>query len=329
MDKTYKIEISARTIVFTVVFLLSLRFLLLMKDLIFSLLIAFIIMSAVKPVVIRLYKYKIPRAVSAATIFITFLLFIGYIIFGLLPPLVVETSQLITTLPVLINKIDPTIVKSLNLNSLSQYLPNATNELFNLIGSTFSNLVFVFTTMFFALYFVMEENLTKKLLLNFFDENTVDRISSTFDRIEKRMSSWVWGELILMLTVGAMTFIGLILIGIKYTLPLAIIAGLLEVVPNIGPVVSTIPGILIALTQSPFLILPTIIVYFVVQQLENNLIVPLIMKRTVGLHPIVTLIALIVGGKVGGILGVLLAIPTTLFIETVVMEILKNRKSTV
>jgi predicted PurR-regulated permease PerM len=326
MNKAYKVEISSRTIIFAVLFILLLQFLWTVRDLIFSLLIAFIVMSAMKPAVSYLEKKKIPRIASAITIVIVFLLVVGYVFFGLIPPLITETSSLISTFPFLLSKIDPNIVRFLNLNSFNQYLPDVTGQLFNMVGSIFSNTVFVLSTLFFSLYFIIEEDFLRKLLPQFFSEDKAQRVIAIFDRIEKRMSAWFWGELILMVTVGLLTFIGLNLIGLKYAPSLAILAGLLEVVPNFGPILSAVPALLLGLSQSYFMAAPVIALYFIVQQLENNLIVPLVMKRAVGLHPIVTLVALIIGGKVGGVLGVLLAIPTTLFIETLVVELIQARK---
>ena len=129
-----------------------------------------------------------------------------------------------------------------------------------------------------------------------------------------------------MTMVGLLTFIGLSLIGVRYALPLSIIAGLLEVVPNLGPTISTIPSFLVALTQSYFLGFSTIALYFIVQQLENHIIVPMVMKKAVGLNPIITLIALIIGGKVGGAVGVVLAIPFTLFAETLLIEFMRLKE---
>ena len=139
------------------------------------------------------------------------------------------------------------------------------------------------------------------------------------------MSAWFWGELVLMTVVGVMTFIGLNLIGLKYILPLSIVAGFLEAIPTIGPVISVIPAIFVALGQNYFLLVPTIALYFIIQQLENNLIVPFVMKKAVGLNPIIALIALFVGGKIGGVLGTFLDIPTTLFIETILIEAIQRR----
>ena len=149
--------------------------------------------------------------------------------------------------------------------------------------------------------------------------------SIVFDKAEKRLNAWFWGELTLMTVVGIFTFIGLNLIGIRYALPLAVLAGLLEVVPNMGPVISAVPAVLIGMTYSYFTGFSTLALYFIIQQLENTFIVPFIMKRAVGLTPIVTLIALIVGGKLGGVMGILLAIPLFLFLETVLMGLRESK----
>ena len=123
-----------------------------------------------------------------------------------------------------------------------------------------------------------------------------------------------------MFVVGTMTYIGLNIIGMKYALALAVLAGLLEVIPSLGPIASSIPAILIGLSYSPIMGLYSTILYLIVQQLENNLVVPIVMKKATGLHPIITLIAMVVGGKLAGIMGVLLAVPSTIFIETILIE---------
>lgn len=320
-----RIEISSKTIIFTVFFLIFLKFIWEVKDLIFSLLIAFIVMSATRPAVAFLEKRKIPRAISSVVIFITSFFLLGWTLSALLPPLLTETIQLLKQLPSILYGINPSLYYYFNFNSFTQYLPDLTNQAIKIIGGAFSNAVFFLSTLFFSFYFINDENFIKKLLMKFFDESKALKVAQIFDQTEKRLSTWFWGELILMTIVGVLIFIGLNLIGIRRALPLAVIAGLLEIVPNIGPITSTIPAIIIAASQSYFLILPAIALFFIVQQLENHLIVPLVMKKAVGLHPIVTLMALIIGGKIGGVLGVLLAVPIALFLETVIIGILQKK----
>ncbi|OGK25436.1 hypothetical protein A3C28_06565 [Candidatus Roizmanbacteria bacterium RIFCSPHIGHO2_02_FULL_39_9] len=321
-----KIEISSRTIIFTIVFILLLQFIWLVKDIIFSLFIAFIIMSAFKPYVNFLTARKVPRFLAAAFIYIIFVLLVFGAFFLMLPPLITETTLLIRILPTVIERVAPNLATTLDLNQIFQYLPNIANQFFDVVSSIFSNTVFIITTLFFGFYFLIEEDVIRKIVVKFFDTATSNRILTVFDKAEKRLSSWFWGQVSLMTIVGLMTYVGLQLLGMRYVLALAVLAGILEAIPNLGPTLSAVPSVLIAFSISPVMGLAVLALYFVVQQIENNLAVPIIMKRAVGLSPIITLIALLVGGRIGGVLGVLLAIPITVFLETMIIEVLNAQK---
>lgn len=321
-----KVEISRKTIVFSVFFIIFLYFLWIIKDLLFSLLIAFILMSALKPAVKILEAKRIPKKIAALIIYLSFIFVFVSLFSIIIPPIITESTALFKNLPAIIKTIvSPEIASFLRLESLTQYLPNATQQVFAIVGNVFSNVFFVVTTLFFGFYFIIEGGIVKRFITKFLDDDKTTQFINVFERAEGRMSAWFWGQITLMLVVGALTFIGLNLIGMKYALALAVLAGLLEVVPNFGPILSAVPAFLIGLSMSYFMGFTTLVLYIVVQQLENNLIVPWIMKRAVGLDPIVTLITLIVGGKIGGILGVLLAIPLLLFVETLILEIRKDK----
>lgn len=327
MEKAQRVEVSYKTIIFTVFFLLFLKFLWEIKTLLFSLLIAFIIMSATKPIIQFLEKKKIPRGVSAVFLFLFFIVLIFYGLIGAINPIIYEVSLLAKNLPIILYQINPSLANEINLNFLSQYIPNLTNQASKIAGGVFSNAIFLLSTLFFGLYFTIEENIIKNVLVHFFDKEKTNRVAKIFDKVEKRLSAWFWGQLVLMLVIGVLTFIGLNLIGLKNSASLSIIAGALEVVPNLGPAVALIPAVLIALTQNYYLVPVVVALYIIIQQLENNLIVPFVMKKAVNINPILTLIALMVGGKIGGLVGVLLAIPITLCLETVVVEALLEKKT--
>jgi len=319
-----KIEISAKTIIFTVFFILLLQFLMIIKDLIFALFIAFIIASALRPFVLWLIEKKTPRIISLIIVYLLFIGIMGSIIGLILPPLIKELFLLAKSLPYIINKLAIGNLGFLDANSFVQHIPNITNQLINVIQGAFSNVVFIMLIFFFSFYFLIEENTIKKTPIKFFDETQSNKINDIFNGAEKKLNSWFWGELVLMMAVGILTFIGLSLIGLKYVVPLAILAGLLEIIPNLGPTIAAAPAILIGFSQSYFLGLAALAASFIVQQLENNIIVPLVMKKAVGISPAITLIALIVGGKLAGVMGVLLAIPTMLFLEVIVVEVIKK-----
>ena len=321
-----KIEISSKTIIFTIGFILFLGVIWLIKDLIFSLFIAFIIAGALRQPVDFLERKKINRSIGSFIVYFIFVFVIFYLFALIIPPLVGEIIILFKNLPNIVNKISPTFSTNSDLNFLFNNIPSLANETINLIKSAFSNVIFVTSTLFFGFYFILEKNIYSKLLGNFFDDMELNQISLIAERAQKRMSSWFWGEIILMLVVGTMTYIGLSIIGVKYALALAVLAGLLEIIPNLGPIISSIPAILIGFSSLPILGVYCAILYLIVQQLENNLIVPIVMKKATGLHPIITLIAMVIGGKVAGIMGVLLAIPSTIFIETILIESQKFSK---
>lgn len=324
MNKTIKIEISHKTIIFTFVFFFLLRFLWSLRDLIFSLLIAFIIMSALKPVINFFLKLKIPRVVAAVLAYLIFLFSFIYLLIFIIPSFVSQIAQFIFVLPEIFSSLSPEIKNLVNFNSLFQYLPNITNNLIRTVSNLFSNVVFIVSTLFFGFYFLLEEDLIKTTLIRFFDEKKAEEVALIFSRIEKKLGNWCWGEIKLMILVGLLNYLGFLLIGLKYALPLAIIAGFLEVIPNLGPTIAAFPAVLIGFSQSPLIGLSAIAVAFIVQQLENNVVVPLIMKKATGFNPIVILIALIVGGRVGGVLGVLLALPILIIIESVFQDLIKK-----
>jgi len=320
------INITARSIALFTLIPLSLYFLWFIRDILFSLLLAFIVMSALRPGVTYLVKKKIPRGLAVALVYLLFILFFLSIISIIVPPIVVETSNLIRSLPSIFQQAFPYTDNIVDLTDLTRYIPNITNNIFGFISSVFSNTLFVVTIMFFALYFLLEENPVDRFLHHYFGKKIADKLSGVLLLAEQRMSSWFWGEIVLMTVVGVLTYIGLVIVGVRYALPLAVLAGLLEVVPNIGPVISAIPAVIIGFSQNYFAGFSTIALYVIVQQLENSLIVPMVMKRAVGLNPIMTLVALLLGGHIGGILGVLLAIPILLFVETIIREYIPSKK---
>ena len=151
-------------------------------------------------------------------------------------------------------------------------------------------------------------------------DEAAKKVMTIWLKVEERLGAWVRGQVTLAFTIGLSTFFGLTLLGIPYTFPLAILAGLLEIVPIIGPIIAAIPAILVAFTISPLLALATAALYFIIQQVEANLVVPLVMRKAVGLPPLVTIIGLMIGGKLGGIGGAILAIPIFVTLETIIKE---------
>ena len=193
------------------------------------------------------------------------------------------------------------------------------------ISSTIlSSILLVLTIFVLTFYLLLDWNKFIRLTASPFSGKQEKRVINVISKIEKGLGRWLRGQLALSFIVGTLTFVGLQVLGIPYALPLALIAGILEIVPIIGPILSSIPAILVALTISPIMALATGALFLLVQQFENHLIVPTIMSKVIGLQPPIIIVALLIGAKIAGVGGVFLAPPTLIIIKIIVSEILNE-----
>lgn len=233
----------------------------------------------------------------------------------MVPTLVIQSTKFIQELPVFLEKVLP--YWNIDVRSLSQQIAPISENILKLTVGIFSNLLTTMTVLVFTFYFLLERKKLESILTNTMGEDAAERVISALKEVESRLGAWVNGELFLMALVGGFVYVGLTLLHVDFALPLAIIAGVLEIVPMIGPIVSAIPAVLVALTVSPLLALSVVALYFIVQQVENNIFVPLILKKSVGLSPIVTIFGLMVGGRLAGVVGAILAVPIVLVLQVV------------
>lgn len=324
---TQRIEISSKTIIFTVLFLLGLKVFWMIRELIFTLTLAFIFMSALKPTVNKMVRHGIPRVFAAFMVLMSAIVCLVFVLAFILPPIISESISFLTNLPLILVDAFPVLSRTLTPESALRFFPDITQNVFKIASGVFSNIFFVVSVVFFTFYFLLEETFLQKFLQKFMTHDEARTIVDIMQKIEIRLGAWMRGQFILMLIIGVMSYIGLTILGIRYALSLAFIAGLLEVIPIIGPVVSSIPAFLVASATSLFTGGITLVLYIIIQQLENNLIVPFVMNRAAGINPIMTLIALSIGGKLGGFLGAILAVPIAVAIETIASEFLNTRRT--
>lgn len=312
---TSKIEISHRTIIFTVIFLLALWVLFQIKDILFLVFIAFILMTALRPLVDWLSWARIPKVLAILLIYAIVFGFFGISFAGAVPTLVIQSTKFIQELPTFLEKVLP--YWNIDVRSLSQQIAPISENIVKLTVGIFSNLLTTLTVLVFAFYFLLERKKLENMLGQTMGEEAAARVTGTLAEIESRLGSWVNGQIFLMTLIGVCVYVGLTILHVEFALPLAIIAGLLEIVPMIGPIISAVPAVLVALTVSPFLALSVVALYFILQQVENNIFVPLVLKKSVGLSPIVTIFALMVGGRLAGVVGAVLAVPVVLVLQSI------------
>jgi predicted PurR-regulated permease PerM len=160
-----------------------------------------------------------------------------------------------------------------------------------------------------SFYLTAEENGMKNFVKNLVPFKHQSYTLNLVTKIQRKMGSWVLGQVILSIVIFGVTYLGLSILKVEYALVLALIAGLLEIIPLIGPIIAAVPAVFFAFLKNPPLALAVIILYIVIQQLENQVIVPVVMSRSVGLNPVVVIIGVLVGASLGGVLGAIIAIP--------------------
>ncbi len=319
-----KIEISYKTVIFAVVFIVVLWILIQIRDILFLLFISFLLMTALNPLVLILEKFRIPRLLGILLIYAIIIGLFGVSFASAIPTLISQSVKLIQDLPSFAARVLP--YWNIDADTLTKQMTPIGENVVKLSIGIFSNIITTLTVLVFTFYFLLERRHAEDILKTMIGEAIARQVFVVLRTIEKRLSAWVHGELLLMAFIGIFSYAGLSFLRIDFALPLALIAGLLEIVPLIGPIVSAVPAVLVALATSPLLALTVIALFFIIQQIENNILVPIVMKQSVGLSPLVTILALMVGARFAGIVGALLAVPIVLVIQ-VVVEYFLNRQS--
>lgn len=320
-----KIEISHKTIVFTLLLLGGIWLFAQIEEILLGLFVAFILMSAINPTIKKLERRKLPRWLAIILIYVAIIAVLSFSLGGIIPPLVAQTTTLIERIPELFQKIK---ILGIDKNVVAGQVSAFTSIPANIIKFIFgvlSNIVAIFVLLMITFYLLMERKKSQSYLDALLSETSARKAEALLDRIEDRIGGWVRGEVILMVMVGLLSYIGYTIIGIEYAIPLAILAFILEVIPNVGPTLAAIPAVLVGLIISPIHALATLGWCIFVQQLENAVLVPRVMKNMAGVNPLVSILALAIGFKLAGVGGAVLAIPTFLIIKTIFEEFRKEK----
>jgi predicted PurR-regulated permease PerM len=335
------IEISSGTILRTIFILLLLWFFYLVRDIIALVFVAIIITSAIDPIVDWLQKRKVPRALTVLVVYILFLSVLGSAVGLLIPPLSTEIRGLGENFPALTEKLSGyfKIVRDYaTSHNLQQQVANFTGSVAekisqagsSILGGTVSFIGGIFSfvvVLSIAFYMSVQEKGIKKFIASLAPVEHSGYVSDLVDRIQFKMGRWLQGQMFLMLVIFALDYLGLLLIGAPYALVLALIAGILEIIPYIGPVVSAVIAVAVSFLHGPVTGLLVLALFVIVQQLEGYLLTPLVMKKAVGLNPVVVILALMIGAKLGGVLGIIVAVPIATALGEIVNDLTVRKNS--
>lgn len=321
-----KIEISHKTIIFTVSFLIFLWFLFFIRDIIMQFFVALLLMAILNPMVARLSRFRVPRALSVLLTYLLVFGLFGVVLAGIIPALVEQTTSFINNLPAYLNNLGLSgAVSERLMEQVLAQLVSLPGQLVKVGVSVFSNILSVITVLIFAFYLLLARDKIDDQLSIFFGQEKKKEIGRLIDLLEIKLGGWARAELTLMVLVGVFTFVGLVLLGIPFALPLSILAGLLEIIPTLGPILSAVPTVLIGFSISPLMGFATAALAFLVQQVENYVFVPRVMQKSAGVSPIITLLALAIGLRLIGLVGAVIAVPVVLAIQVLTKEYLLSK----
>jgi predicted PurR-regulated permease PerM len=291
-----------------------------------------------RPIVSFFEKFRVPRSASILLIygiFIGLFVFLGFLI-G--PALTEQFQHLVDNLPnilevaqqrfVELNQ-NPWVMQYVNWDQISQYFIDYVKNSYKEIGSNLAsffhviaNILVVFATVPFILYYMLKEGeKAPQFVLRFLPKEGREEGLKILSDMDDALSSYIKGQVLISVFVGIVVYIGYLVIGIDYSLILALVRMFTNIIPFIGPLIGTVPAIIVALINSPVMVLKVLIVAVVAHQLEGNVVSPWIMGKNLDIHPLTIILLLLVAGSLGGFLGLLLAVPTYAVLKVIVSHV--------
>ena len=321
----------------------------LLRDLLLVILTAVVLASSIEPAVRLLARYHIPRIPAVLGVYITLAGLFAGLFYVFVPAFVNELVDFSQKLPnvaqelnlgvlgdsssvlekgkVLAGKItDGTASIEQIFAALSKF-SDASNNMTGAVVAFFGGMFSFILIIVLSFYFAMQKNGIEDFLRIAIPFNNEEYAIDLWSRSKEKIGKWMQGQLLLGVLIFVLVYLGLALFQVPYALTLALLAGVLEIIPVFGPIIAAIPAVLIAFsTGGMSLALVVVLIYVLVQQFESQLIYPLVVRKVVGVPPIIVILALIIGGQLGGFLGILISVPVAASLMEVVDDIATRKK---
>lgn len=282
------------------------------KDIIISLFISYIIATSLSPYVVILRKYYVPKSIAVFITYFLSLLLVVLLIFPLVPFFSSQLQALFISFPSYLNSAANILNISIDSSQISSFIASEFESIgrnaISLTGRVFTGLFSTLTILVVSFYLLMDKDNLKIYVASLFGKHK-GKISSIIEQSDEKLGAWLRGQFLLSIFIGFITWIALTFLNFPFALPLAVLAGILEIIPTLGPILASIPAIIVALSISPQITFAIILLYIAIQLAENNILVPKIMEKAVGLNPIIIILGVTAGAKLMGVLGALLSIP--------------------
>jgi predicted PurR-regulated permease PerM len=338
-DRPVTISITPGTVVMAVFVLIGFWFAYVLRDLLLVMLTAVVLASAIEPFTKWLVTKGLPRVLSVVLIYLVSVVMLVSFFYFFLPPLANEASDFFKALP--------EYMESLNISSsleeitqqsddmmlseqfmqLQGVLKASSSSALGAASAVFGGIMSFVLIVVLSFYFAVQEGGLNRFLRLITPPKQQEYIIDLWRRAQIKIGLWLQGQLLLSLIVGVLVYIGLLLLGVEYALLLALVAAVLELIPVFGSILAAIPAVVIAfLTGSPTLAILVIVLYVVINQLQGNLIYPLVVQKVLGVPPLVVILAIIAGAQLAGFLGILIAVPVAAAVQEWIGDIQKGKE---
>ncbi len=344
MDKRLNITITTGTIVKTLLIFALAWLLITLRAIVLDLFTAIVLASAIEPPIAAMAKRKIPRVLATLIIYFIFFLVFFVIFYFVLPTLLSDMTAFIFALPGYLDRLvhsdlimrysadlgiaPPSYSGQAVMNSLQGFVNSgvlgggAFSAAGNIFGGVFSFVIIVVCTFYFA---VLETGVDDFLHIVIPKENQA-YVIGLWRRSQRKIGLWMQGQLLLAFIIGTLVYLGLTILGVPNALVLGLLAGCFEIIPVFGPTLSAIPAVAIAFVSGGFTLgIITVAFFVIIQQFEGQLIGPQVVTRVVGVPPLLVIIAVIIGGQLAGVLGVILSVPIAATIQEFFRDIENGR----
>lgn len=315
--------------------------------------IAVLFSSALNPAVDFLERRHIPRAVSVLGMYLFLLFLLGFFISQLIPLVATQLMELAHSLNTILDKLvsddlqlpfgkslQPVIQDFLNqidretlVAQIKGGLENLSTQLESIAGNTVGAIKGIFNGVFnfvlvlvLTFFLVVNERSVSEFFISLFPSKHGDYIDQKIRTIQNKVGYWLQGQLTLMVLMFGMSLLGLLILGVDNALTLAMMTGIAELLPVVGPIGAGVPAVLVAFNESPWLAVWMIGLIALLQQIEGHILVPLVMRKAVGLSPIIIILAMLVGLETLGIVGMIMAVPVATTLSIFVTEYAQKEK---
>lgn len=300
-----------------------------------------LIVYIINPGVVFLKKKKAPHWLAVGLVYLVFLIVIGLLFYIIVPIITAEISRLTRLLPEYKEALRPLVFQineyiqtpqfSESLSSLIERLPSSLGELLNeatsMIFAFFSKLTEILIIMLLVFYLLKDWEEIKNGIINIVPSKHQATLIRTMEILNKKVGAYLWGNLLRCSFVGVITSLGLYFIGMPFYVSLGVFAAFMDIIYYIGPYIAAVPAVLISLSLDTPDPLTIILFYVFVQCIDSFIIAPPLLGKSVNIKPFTIIIAILVGGKLWGMLGIILAIPVIATIKVLYKEFYETKKT--